>query len=69
MKKKYYYDCPIQALYMMKEFGVEFFIKDDDGERKRYEKTLIKLFFIEFLLLFRATTAVVQTAKNVNPLR
>ena len=22
MKKKYYYDCPIQALYMMKEFGV-----------------------------------------------
>ena len=30
MKKKYYYDCPIQALYMMKEFGVEFFIKDDD---------------------------------------
>jgi hypothetical protein len=27
------------------------------------------LFFIEFLLLFRATTAVVQTAKNVNPLR
>jgi hypothetical protein len=44
-------------------------IKDDDGERKRYEKTLIKLFFIEFLLLFRATTAVVQTAKNVNPLR
>ena len=32
MKKKYYYDCPIQALYMMKEFGVEFFIKDDDGD-------------------------------------
>ena len=22
MKKKYYYDCPIKALYMMKEFGV-----------------------------------------------
>ena len=22
MEKKYYYDCPIQALYMMKEFGV-----------------------------------------------
>ena len=32
MKKKYYYDCPIQALYMNKEFGVEFFIKDDDGD-------------------------------------
>lgn len=24
MKKKYYYDCPIKALYMMKEFGVNF---------------------------------------------
>ena len=24
MKKKYYYDCPIKALYMMKEFGVKF---------------------------------------------
>ena len=22
MEKKYYYECPIQALYMMKEFGV-----------------------------------------------
>ena len=32
MKKKYYYDSPIQALYMMKEFDVEFFIKDDDGD-------------------------------------
>ena len=25
MKKKYYYDCPIKALYMMKEFGVKFY--------------------------------------------
>lgn len=32
MKKKYYYDCPIKALYMNKEFGVDFFIKDDDGD-------------------------------------
>ena len=32
MKKKYYYDCPIQALYMNKEFDVKFFIKDDDGD-------------------------------------
>ena len=32
MKKKYYYDCPIKALYMMREFDVEFFIKDDDGD-------------------------------------
>ena len=24
MKKKYYYTCPIQALYMNKEFGVNF---------------------------------------------
>ena len=32
MKGKYYYDCPIKALYMMKEFGVEFFIKDDNGD-------------------------------------
>lgn len=27
MKNKYYYDCPIQALYMMREFDVEFFTK------------------------------------------
>ena len=27
MKKKYYYDCWIQALYMMKEFDVNFFTK------------------------------------------
>ena len=25
MKKKYYYDCWIQALYMMREFDVEFY--------------------------------------------
>ena len=25
MKKKYYYDCLIQALYMNKEFGVKFY--------------------------------------------
>ena len=24
MKTKYYYDCPIKALYMMREFGVNF---------------------------------------------
>lgn len=24
MKKKYYFDCPIQALYMMREFDVKF---------------------------------------------
>ena len=24
MTNKYYYDCPIKALYMMKEFGVNF---------------------------------------------
>lgn len=30
--KKYYYDCPIQALYMQKEFGVEFVMKDFDGD-------------------------------------
>lgn len=27
MKKKYYYDCWIQALYMMREFDVKFFTK------------------------------------------
>jgi hypothetical protein len=27
MSKRYYYTCPIKALYMMKEFGVEFDIK------------------------------------------
>ena len=27
MKKKYYYDCWIQALYMMREFNVEFYTK------------------------------------------
>ena len=25
MKKKYYYDCLIKALYMNKEFGVKFY--------------------------------------------
>ena len=29
---KYYYDCPIKALYMMKEFGVEFEIENEDFE-------------------------------------
>ena len=28
--KKYYYECPIQALYMNKEFGVEFVDCIDD---------------------------------------
>jgi len=27
MSKRYYYTCPIKALYMMKEFGVGFFTK------------------------------------------
>jgi len=27
MSKKYYYTCPIKALYMMKEFGIEFYTK------------------------------------------
>ena len=27
MTNKYYYDCPIQALYMMREFNVEFYTK------------------------------------------
>jgi len=27
MEKKYYYDCPIQALYMTREFDVKFFTK------------------------------------------
>ena len=31
MKKKYYYDCPIQALYMYKEFGVKFYLDDGEG--------------------------------------
>jgi hypothetical protein len=30
MSKKYYYTCPIKALYMMKEFEVLFYL--DDGE-------------------------------------
>ena len=36
MKKKYYYDCPIQALYMNKEFGVQFYIsyKNDFSDKK-----------------------------------
>lgn len=35
MKKKYYYDCPIQALYMNKEFGVQFYIsyKNDFSDK------------------------------------
>ena len=36
MKKKYYYDCPIQALYMNKEFGVRFYtsFKSDVLDKK-----------------------------------
>lgn len=36
MKKKYYYDCPIQALYMQKEFGVKFYTihKSDFSDKK-----------------------------------
>ena len=36
MEKKYYYDCPIQALYMNKEFGVQFYIsyKNDFSDKK-----------------------------------
>lgn len=30
--KKLYYTCPIKAIYMMKEFGVELEFPDDDGE-------------------------------------
>ena len=35
-KKKYYYDCPIQALYMQKEFGVQFYTihKSDLSDKK-----------------------------------
>ena len=32
MSKRYYYDCPIKALYMMKEFGVKFECKDTNGD-------------------------------------
>jgi len=31
MSKRYYYDCPIKAFYMMREFGVEFDIKGIDN--------------------------------------
>ena len=36
MTKKYYYDCPIQALYMNKEFGVQFYtsFKSDVSDKK-----------------------------------
>ena len=36
MKKKYYYDCPIQAFYMNKEFGVKFYttFKSDFLDKK-----------------------------------
>ena len=36
MKKKYYYDCPIKALYMNKEFGVKFYttFKNDFLDKK-----------------------------------
>jgi hypothetical protein len=32
MSKRYYYTCPIKALYMMKEFGVKFECKDANGD-------------------------------------
>jgi hypothetical protein len=31
MSKKYYYTCPIKALYMMKEFGVEYDFENEEG--------------------------------------
>ena len=36
MKKKYYYNCPIKALYMNKEFGVKFYttFKNDFLDKK-----------------------------------
>ena len=36
MTKKYFYDCPIKALYMNKEFGVKFYttFKNDFFEKK-----------------------------------
>ena len=32
MSNRYYFTCPIKALYMMKEFGVKFECKDANGE-------------------------------------
>lgn len=34
-----YFDCPIQALYMMKEFGVEFECKNTDEEMIEHDLT------------------------------
>lgn len=30
---KYYYDCPIKAIYMMREFGIEIYILIDGDQR------------------------------------
>tara|TARA_R110000868_G_scaffold340182_1_gene600839 strand:+ start:676 stop:1056 length:381 start_codon:yes stop_codon:yes gene_type:complete len=44
MKKKYYYDCPIQALYMKEEFGVEFSEAHDiNGTNKFFQIDKIQL--------------------------
>ena len=31
MSKRYYYTCPIKALYMMKEFGVKYDFENEEG--------------------------------------
>tara|TARA_R110000868_G_scaffold173777_1_gene410142 strand:+ start:978 stop:1427 length:450 start_codon:yes stop_codon:yes gene_type:complete len=40
MKKKYYYDCPIKALYMNKEFGVKFYTAFKNVESDFLDKKL-----------------------------
>jgi hypothetical protein len=36
MTKRYYYTCPIKALYMMKEFGVQFMTKHKSNFNGEY---------------------------------
>lgn len=45
MAKRYYYDCPVQALWMNREFGVEFYsIHDRHGECAVNQEDILRNF-------------------------
>lgn len=49
-EKKLYYTCPIQALYMIKEFGVEFVYENGDGIVNLQNLELFAVFDIKSLI-------------------
>lgn len=49
-EKKLYYTCPIKALYMMVEFGVEFVYENEDGIVNLQNLELFAVFDIKSLI-------------------